>query len=420
MAPKSKTTGRTAMPACSLENSRIFWGFALIGLSNTVLPSIIHAANYLIIPYPRHVVVIIELLPALLTKLSLPFVVHRVPRRVRPLVVAACWLLAKRVADDTPPNVLPPARIATTVLASVASAATEVCCLGMVGHAGAPALAGWGFGTGAGLLQNAVWPFLLTYGAGEALRSATAYVYHLVAVLLVSHFILVPQNLTKRGKKNDDDDDDDDERGKDREDASAEEGRSFLGRREDAPRPNSPWGTGRKFRTLRGLARSDMFPLVVASASLSLLQHGLARPLDGSAFETFSRFLATYGAAIHLGTLLGRSSIRFLPARNLRLHVVALSVWTAVAFFNAVFLVSTYIAFFLAFLIGLAGGSLYVNVLARVREERKGRLDRELSLGLVTAGDTGGVMVGGVVGAFLETAMCGSLVSGKRWCRRSR
>ncbi|GKT82736.1 golgi integral membrane protein [Colletotrichum tofieldiae] len=404
MAAKSKTTGRTAMP-CSFENSRIFWGFAMI--------AIVHAANYLIIPYPRHAVILIELVPALLTKLSLPFVVRRIPCRARPLVVAVCWFIAKRVADDTPPNVRPPVRIATTVLASVASAATEVSCLGMIGRAGAPALTGWGFGTGAGLLENAVWPFLLMYGAGRVLRSATGYMYHLIAVLLVSHFIVLPQSLTKRGKTNG-------ERGKGREDASAEEGRSFLGRDEGTSRSNSPKGISRKFRTLRGMVRSDMFPLFAASASLALLQYGLARPLDGSAFDTFSHFYTTYGVSMHLGTWLGRSSVWLLPVRNLRPHLVALGVWIVVAFFNAVFLVSTYIALFLVFLVGFVAGSLYVNVLARVKEERKDQVDRELGLGLVTAGDAGGAIVGGVLGAFLETAMCGSLVSGKRWCHRSR
>ncbi|KZL72136.1 golgi integral membrane protein [Colletotrichum incanum] len=412
MAARSKTTGRTAMP-CSFENFRIFWGFAIVGLVNTILPSIVHAANYLIIPYPRHAVILIEFLPALLTKLSLPFVIRRIPCRVRPLIVAVGWFIAKRIADDTPPNVLPPVRIVTTVLASVASAATEVSCLGMIGHAGAPALAGWGFGTGAGLLENAVWPFLLTYGAGKVLRSATGYMYYLIAMLLVSHFIVLPQNLTKRGKTNG-------ERGKDREDAGAEEGRSFLSRDESTSGSTSPKGISRKFRTLRGMVRSDMFPLFVASASLSLLQYGLARPLDGSAFETFSHFYTTYGISIHLGSWLGRSSVSLLPVRNLKLHLVALGVWIVVALFNAVFLVSTYIAFFLAFLVGFVGGSMYVNVLARVKEERKDQADRELGLGLVTAGDAGGVIVGGVLGAFLETAMCGSLVSGKRWCHRSR
>ncbi|CCF43712.1 CLN3 family protein [Colletotrichum higginsianum] len=163
-----------------------------------------------------------------------------------------------------------------------------------------------------------------------------------------------------------------------------------------------------------------MFPLFVASASLSLLQVGLARPLDGSAFETFSHFYTTYGVSAHLGTWLGRSSVTFLPVRGFKLHLVALSVWTVVAFLNAVFLISTPMAFLLAFLVGIVGGSLYINVLARVREERENRAYRELGLGLVTAGDAGGAIVGGVLGAFAETIMCGSLVSGKRWCHRSR
>ncbi|CCF45812.1 hypothetical protein CH063_14768, partial [Colletotrichum higginsianum] len=51
------------MPYFSLEEFRVFSGFALIGLVNTILPSIVHAANYLIIPYPRHVVILVELLP---------------------------------------------------------------------------------------------------------------------------------------------------------------------------------------------------------------------------------------------------------------------------------------------------------------------------------------------------------------------
>ncbi|OBR16030.1 Protein BTN [Colletotrichum higginsianum IMI 349063] len=411
MAATVKMPDRTAMPYFSLEEFRVFSGFALIGLVNTILPSIVHAANYLIIPYPRHVVILVELLPVLLTKLALPFIIHRIPCRIRPLVAAACWFVAKRIADDAPPNVLPPVRVAATVLASVASAATEVSCLGMAAHAGRPALAGWGFGTAAGLLENAVWPFLLTYGAGRVLRSATGYVYYLVSVLLIAHFLLLPQDVTKRGRK---------KSRVDQADTGAEEGRSSLGWSESRPRPESPKAFVKKYRVLRGLVRSDMFPLFVASASLSLLQVGLARPLDGSAFETFSHFYTTYGVSAHLGTWLGRSSVTFLPVRGFKLHLVALSVWTVVAFLNAVFLISTPMAFLLAFLVGIVGGSLYINVLARVREERENRAYRELGLGLVTAGDAGGAIVGGVLGAFAETIMCGSLVSGKRWCHRSR
>ncbi|KAK1714643.1 hypothetical protein BDP67DRAFT_512625, partial [Colletotrichum lupini] len=64
MASKSKTTARTAW---SFDEFRTFLAFALIGLANTILPSLIHASNYLIIPYPRHIVILIEVTPVLLT-----------------------------------------------------------------------------------------------------------------------------------------------------------------------------------------------------------------------------------------------------------------------------------------------------------------------------------------------------------------
>ncbi|EXF74889.1 hypothetical protein CFIO01_04217 [Colletotrichum fioriniae PJ7] len=406
MASKSKTTARTAW---SFDEFRTFLAFALIGLANTILPSLIHASNYLIIPYPHHIVILIEVAPVLLTKLTLPFIIHRIPCRIRPLLIAVVWVILKRIADDTPPNVPPQIRIATTVVASAASAAMEVSCLGMIGQAGLPGLAGWGFGTGAGVLENAVWLFLLTYGAGKLLRSATTYVYYSVALLVVAHVIILPQRFLKRGTKND-------ARGKQREDASAEEGQSFLwhGGIDGSNHERS------RFETLRNLIRSEMVPLFTTSAAISFSQYGLARPLDGTIFDTFAHFFTTYSMALQLGVWIGRSSLRFLPAQNLKLHLTALCVWTAVAFFNAVFLVSTHLAFFLVFLIGLAAGSVYVNVLARLVGEGRDTVVRKVSLGFVTVGDAGGALVGGVMGALLETAMCRSLVDSRRWCRRAR
>ncbi|KAK1658823.1 batten's disease protein Cln3 [Colletotrichum godetiae] len=406
MASRSKTTARAAW---SFDEFRIFLAFALIGLTNTILPSLIHAANYLIIPYPRHIVILIEVAPVLLTKLTLPFIIHRIPCRIRPLLVAVVWVILKRIADDTPPNVPPPIRIATTIIASAASAAMEVSCLGTLGQAGLPGLAGWGFGTGAGSLENAAWPFLLTYGAGKLLRSATTYIYYAVALLLVAHFVVLPPRFSKRCTKND-------ARGKQHENVIVEEGQSFLWHDRSAGLNHER----SRFESLRNLIRSEISPLFIASAAMSLPQYGLARPLEGSAFETFAHFYTTYGMALHLGVWIGRSSLKILPVRNLRLHMTTLFVWVALSFFNAMFLVSTHLAFFMVFLIGLAAGSVYVNVLARLVGEGRETAAREVGVGFVTAGDAGGLLVGGVVGSLLEMTMCRSLVDGKRWCNRAR
>ncbi|KAF9873563.1 golgi integral membrane protein [Colletotrichum karsti] len=378
-------------PFHSLTN---VWGCQSVGLANTVLPAIIYAANYLIIPYPRAVVTLIELLPSIAVKLSLPFVIHRVPCRVRPLVVAICWLIAKKVADDTPPNVLPPVRIAMSLLSSVSAAVMEVSCLGMIGHSGMHALVGWGFGTGVGLVSNAVWPFMLTHKAGKVLRSATGGVYYLVALLMFSHFVVLPQRLTKweGGHRQERAHDDDEER------------RSFIEGGRHGRRPSGSGSTETRAQLLHGLVRPNMLPLFAASMLL-FLQQGITRTLDGSVFGTFSRFAATYGVSLHLGTLVARSSVNLFPVRNLRLSLVALVTVAVFAFFNAVFLVSIYFAFFLAFLAGLSSGSVYINVLAKVMEGTRDLNDREFSLGVVTAADAGGIATGGLLSAFLEGKM---------------
>ncbi|TDZ29952.1 hypothetical protein C8035_v003720 [Colletotrichum spinosum] len=178
-----------------------------------------------------------------------------------------------------------------SVLASVSAAVTEVSCLGMIGHSGPQAVVGWGFGTGAGMLCNAVWPYVLHIASGRA-----------------------------------------------------------------------------KFEVLGGLIRSELLPMFVASALL-FLQQGAVRTLDGPFFATFSRFAATHGVSLHLGTLVSRSSIRFYPGRNSNLVLAALGAVTTLVFVNAVLLVSTHFALLLSFTTGVLSGLVYINILARIVQE---------------------------------------------------
>ncbi|TDZ37974.1 Protein BTN1 [Colletotrichum trifolii] len=293
-----------------------------------------------------------------------------------------------------------------SVFASVSAAVTEVSCLGMIGHSGPQAVVGWGFGTGAGMLCNAVWPYVLTHRVGRLLRSATGGIYHLLAVFLLAHFLVLPQRLTKTELLHRQ------ERGR-----GDEERRAFIecGR----ARSTSPRSGRAKFEVLRGLIRSELLPMFVASALLFLQQRAV-RTLDGPFFATFSRFAATHGVSLHLGTLVSRSSIRFYPGRNSNLVLAALGAVTTLVFVNAVLLVSTHFALLLSFTTGVLSGLVYINILARIVQEVRHESDGEFSLGVVTAGDARGVLVGGVQGAWLETLICGHLLSTRRWCHRSR
>ncbi|KAH0421242.1 hypothetical protein CcaCcLH18_13545 [Colletotrichum camelliae] len=179
--------------------TRKFLAFALIGVSNAVLLRISCAANYLIVPYSQPIVLLLENLPSAIVKITLPFVIDHIPRNVRFLLIAATWLIVKLVVSDTPPNVLPPVRIFTTILAAVSSAATEICCLDLIQQHGRIGLIGWAVGTSLGHMVNATWPLVLTSYAGMTLREGTGYMYHLVAIIFLAHFIVLPQSLPIAG-----------------------------------------------------------------------------------------------------------------------------------------------------------------------------------------------------------------------------
>ncbi|TDZ21686.1 hypothetical protein Cob_v005406 [Colletotrichum orbiculare MAFF 240422] len=186
------------------------------------------------------------------------------------------------------------------------------------------------------MLCNAVWPYVLTHRVGRLLRSATGGIYHLLAVFLLAHFLVLPQRLTKTELLHRQ------ERGR-----GDEERRAFIE---------------------CGRARSELLPMFVASALL-FLQQGAVRTLDGPFFATFSRFAATHGVSLHLGTLVSRSSIRFYPGRNSNLVLAALGAVTTLVFVNAVLLVSTHFALLLSFTTGVLSGLVYINILARIVQE---------------------------------------------------
>lgn len=67
---------------------------------------------------------------------------------------------------------------------------------------------------------------------------------------------------------------------------------------------------------------------------------------------------------------------------------------------------------------GLLGGLVYVSTFAAVREDLPDE-EREFSLGAVTVSDSAGIFCAGLVGAFMETALCNWQVShGRDWCKK--
>jgi battenin len=91
---------------------------------------------------------------------------------------------------------------------------------------------------------------------------------------------------------------------------------------------------------------------------------------------------------------------------------------------NSIFLIFSTEVFvgLLAFGAGLGGGAVYMAILDRVLQDKsfESGINLEFGLQVVGAGETAGVIIGGLLGVMLESLMCGgTFTTTKRWCHTS-
>ncbi|RBR26756.1 uncharacterized protein FIESC28_00457 [Fusarium coffeatum] len=364
-----------------------YFGFALLGFVNAIVPFVVHSANYLIIPYPRWIVLLIETLPALLTKLFLPNVLHRFPYWVRPFTIGAVWIIVALITKATPPNIAPPLRILTSVLASASSAAMEISFLGMLRYYGRVGLAGWGAGVGAGAVFCAILPFVLTVWMQSFLRDFIDCIYVLTGAMLVAFFVVLPdapvnyplsQQSFSKG---------------DVEDASPDPVQQL----------SRVLSTRNRIHLVKATVRPFMIPLFGAFAAQALVYPGISRalPLPESS-ATFFSFVTTYGLAFQLGNYISRTHTLLFRLSSLRASFTILIAAALILIANSIFLVSSTEAVIglLAFGAGIGGGAVYMIVFDKVLHEKShaSDVDLEFSLQVVGAGETAGVIAGGMLG----------------------
>lgn len=323
------------------------------------------------------------------------------------------WLVASVAIDNVPPNVHPPVRILLTLLAAAATSASEVASLALVRKYGRVGLSGWGVGTGAGAVAVAVMPYILTYRRGLFLRSSVGYAYYLIVAMLVAYFALLPraqdggQKLDNRDKAS-------------VEDVDEIDASTFLVQ-DPAEHPSSlPQRIQHNMKLAGSLVVPYMVPLMIAMAMQSMVFPGITRALGVSpSFEAYASYYAAHGLFFHLGNLVGRASIVAVRFQKTRPLLIRLGLVVTVVLLAAIFLFLSIpiIMFLVVFTAGLLCGAIYSNTFAVVAEEVGSGLetDHEFGLGVVGAGETLGLLFGGVAGAFLESGLCG-LGTGQRWC----
>lgn len=373
-------------------------------------------------------VLTIQALPAIITKLVLPHAIHLklpLPSWTRPVALTLGWTITTTIAYLTPPNVPPPIRIFTVVFASFLSAAGDVFWLSDLRAYGKTGLQGWGAGTAAGLVLGAVLPYWMTVIMGAFFRNTIPYLSFFVFLLAVAQLIILPHaplspiRTTVGSLRKHDWDDSADE---------VEETTSFLV--QDDPLTPPVTNTQRlqsNLRVLSTLAYPFILPLLLCSAGQAMTYSGFSRAMaTNPSFERYTAYLAAYGLVFQLGNLIGRSSLLFsrVPVPGTRTLISAMAISAAAVLLNAAFLVasSTVVVFPLVFAVGVSVGLVYVETFAAILEKAVSlSVEKAFSLGAVGVGESAGLFLGGLVGYVLERTLCGLEVgSGQRWCDTTR
>jgi battenin len=382
---------------------------------------------------PKGTVLLADVIPSMVVKLTAPYYIHLVPYNVRIWLlsaISACGMLLvgySSAARDASGITI---KMAGIVLASLSSGGGELSFLGLTHYYGSVSLAAWGSGTGGAGLIGAGAYALLTTTFGLSVRGTLLASALLPLIMMFSFFIVLPHGPLKAAKQNNaqyqpvpgD------------EEAESPEATGLLAQPNE--RYTSPASThhsrlqtithslATKLNRARSLVIPYMLPLFLVYVAEYTINQGVAPtllfPLESTPFTHFRAFYPTYGAIYQLGVFISRSSLPFIRVRTLYtpsiLQVLNLIGLTAHAMYP--FIPSVYFVFAIVFWEGLLGGLVYVSTFAAIREEVPEE-DREFSLGATTVSDSAGICLAGFVSIGMEKALCGWQVQHERdWCRK--
>lgn len=184
-------------PFLARTNLRVCLAFWLLGLINNVLYVIIlSAALDLVGPStPKGVVLLADVLPSFLTKLTAPYYIHLLPYpfRVSAFVfLSACGMLIIAMSPPSKDTLATLIKLFGVSLASISSGAGELSFLGLTHHYGHRSLASWSSGTGGAGLVGAGAYVLATTTLGLTSRTSLIAFAFLPIIMLLSFFVVLP------------------------------------------------------------------------------------------------------------------------------------------------------------------------------------------------------------------------------------
>ncbi|EPS39113.1 hypothetical protein H072_7136 [Dactylellina haptotyla CBS 200.50] len=415
-------------------NPRVCAAFWLFGLINNVLYVIIlSAALDLVGPdVPKGVILLFDVMPSFLTKLTAPYFIHLVSYRVRVIwffLLSTCGMIVVAFGDSIG------WRLFGIAVASLSSGAGEMTFVSMTHFYDHFSLAMWASGTGgAGIVGSAFYLALSTW-FGFSIQTSLMLSCFLPLVMLVAFFGVLPRDVLPSGGEREgargtyarvpgaDEEQDPVEDDEAMRSPVLSNTSSFAARNAGTTLSRAFSSFKGNLRRMKGLVVPYIIPLLLVYISEYTINQGVAPTLlyrlEDMPFKNYRDAYPTYNTIYQVGVFISRSSTPFIRIRYLyppsMLQFLNLVILAAHAVLN--FIPSIWAIFLIIFWEGLLGGLVYVNTFAEITDHVPHE-DREFSLAATTVSDSGGICVAAFISMALETWLCSYQVShGRPYCK---
>ncbi|XP_034396333.1 battenin isoform X2 [Cyclopterus lumpus] len=355
-------------------------------------------------PVSTAAVLLADILPTLVIKLSAPFVIHKLPYGFRVLfcaVMAATSFLLVSFSSAVWMSIL------GVIFASIGAGLGELSFLSLTVYFSRDVLGAWGSGTGgAGVAGALIYSGLTQVGLSPRVTLLIMLVIPFAMLLSYFFLLVLPHSLPQW---------------RDREaeyTAVVSEDRQALmdGSEEEEEQENSipaedrtsgPLTCTEKLHVIKSLLRF-VLPLGLVYFAEYFINQGLMELLYfPKLFLSHAEQYRWYQTLYQVGVLVSRSSLCCVKIRNLW-ALSLLQVVNAVLLLFAVrflFLPSVWLVFAIVIYEGLLGGAAYVNTFYFISKETGDR-HREFAMAAASVGDSLGIAVAGLIAFPVNRYFC--------------
>ncbi|XP_054464291.1 battenin [Anoplopoma fimbria] len=354
-------------------------------------------------PVSTAAVLLADILPTLVIKLSAPFVIHKLPYGIRVLfcaIMAATSFLLVSFSSAVWMSIL------GVIFASIGAGLGELTFLSLTVYFSRDVLGGWSSGTGgAGVGGAFLYSGLTQFGLSPQVTLLTMLVVPLTLLLSYFFLLVVPPSLPQWRV-----------RATEYTAVGSEDRRALMDESEEEEQEKStpaedrtvgPLTLTEKLHVIKGLLRF-VFPLGLVYFAEYFINQGLMELMYfPKFFLSHAEQYRWYQTLYQVGVLVSRSSLCCVKIRKLW-AVSLLQVVNAVLLLFAVryqFLPSAWMVFPIVFYEGLLGGAAYVNTFYFISKETGDR-HREFAMAAASVGDSLGIAVAGLTAFPVHRYFC--------------